>query len=93
MKILQDGKEISTISFGEVEIGQKKEIAVKLFNDGKGKLTELQFKVNPEITIELAPQQIAPEGLGELRLSWMPDLAVTQPIQVKLEITGKEVFG
>jgi len=93
MKILQDGKEVSTIDFGEVELGARKEIIIELENEGEGALTELAFKVNPEIQILAAPHIIAPHSKSSLRLSWMPDANLKQPIQVNLEITGKEVFG
>jgi hypothetical protein len=93
VKILQDGKEVSTISFGEVEFGMKKDILVEIQNDGESTLKELTYTANPEIHISNAPQTIAPHKSAYVTLSWIPDAKLQQPIQVNLEITGKEVFG
>lgn len=93
MKLLKEGKEIADIDFGEVEFGAKKELVLGLENDGEGTLTELAFKINPEIKIEgLPPKIIAPHERASIRLSWLPEISLRQPIKVKLEITGKEVF-
>lgn len=93
MKILQDGKEITAIDFGQVEFGMKKDIFIEIQNDGVATLTELQFKANPEIQISNAPSTIKPHKSAYVTLSWIPDANLQQPINVNLEITGKEVFG
>lgn len=92
MKLLKEGKEIADIDFGEVEFGAKKELIIEVYNDGEGTLTDLQFKVNPEIQIIDAPKQIPKQESRLLQLSWLPEISLRQPIKIKLEITGKEVF-
>ena len=93
MKILQDGKEVAMISFGEVEFGVRKDILVEIYNDGEGEVRELEFKADPTIQVLNPPLKIAKRQSAYLTLAWIPDANLTQPINTKLEITGKEVFG
>jgi hypothetical protein len=93
MRLMQGGKEVTVIDFGSVEFGTKKEISVDLVNDSEAALRELQVSVNPEITIESkVPAFMLPQDTITLQLSWMPKLEIKKPINVNLEITGKEVF-
>lgn len=92
MKLMQGGKEITAIDFGEVEIGVKKDIDVIIVNDSGATLKELRYiLMRTEVKILDAPAMIAPHAEGVIRLSWTPKLKLKAP-KVDLEITGKEVY-
>jgi len=90
-KIVKHGH-IKNLDFEEVLIGTKIEISVIIENDTNAFVTELQFKVDPEIKIESAPSEIGPNGEGILRLSWIPSSDLRQPINTSIKITGKEIY-
>ena len=83
---------VESINFGEVEVATEKQITVALTNDSVATLSELKFKVAPEITIVSAPVTIAPNSKAELILSWIPDVNLNQPLNTNLEISGKEIY-
>lgn len=83
---------VPKIDFGICEMGIKKDIVVIIENETNATVTELQFKVDPEIKIESSPTEIPSGGKGILVLSWIPNLSLKQPLDTKLEIKYKEVY-
>ena len=92
MRLLQNGKETAAIDFGMVELGTRKEIIVELENNGEGTLTDLIFKIDFDVQIIDAPKTVNPHATVPIRLSWAPTPELRQPLEVTLEVTGKEVF-
>jgi len=102
MKIFTDKdlkKEIKTINFGKVKVGEKKEITVWLYNDSKGILTNLVFEffgpaLPPSEKIEIieAPITIQPGKAEPLTLRWKPSPQFKKALEVGLRVTGELIY-
>ena len=102
MKIFADKelkKEIKTINFGKVKVGESKEVTVWLYNDSKGILTNLAFEffgstLPPTEKIEIveAPVTIQPGKAEPLTLRWKPSSKFEKALEVGLRVTGELVY-
>jgi len=102
MKIFADKelkKEIKTIHFGKVKVGESKEVTVWLYNNSKGILTNLDFELTgpelpPSEKIEIveAPVTIQPGKAEPLTLRWKPSAKFEKALEVGLRVTGELVY-
>lgn len=92
MKILKNKKIIEDLDLGVVSAGESKEFIFEVFNDGKGYLKELTFKVeHPEVKIIKAPLELNPYEKKEVTIKWSPAVDIEEGLKVKLSVEGKKI--
>lgn len=96
MKMFRDPEleeEISQIDFGEVEIGQSKEVTVYLLNERDTLLKNLNFSFkNTDVEVVTSPRTLSPRQISKLTVRWTPNLQIKKALKIDLVIRGEEVI-
>lgn len=96
MKMYRDPElkeEISQIDFGEVEIGQSKEMTVYLLNERDTLLKNLNFSFkNKDVEVIESPRALSPRQITKLVVRWTPNLQIKSALKIDLLVRGEEVI-
>jgi len=86
--------EADRISFGEVEVGLKKEITIYILNDTDGELENIELDIpeNHGVTIIDKPETINKHGSTPVTLRWKPSLDLREALETNMIITAKEIY-
>jgi len=100
MKLFNDSElkheitENTSISFGEVEVGLKKDITIYIYNDTDGELENIELDIpkNNDVTIIEKPEKINKHSHSPVTLRWKPSLDLRQALKTEITIAAKEIY-
>lgn len=97
MKIYKDKdliSEVQTLDFGIVEAGETEIKTFWVYNDSNAYYRKMKFNIeHEEVSILEAPEELAPQAVGELKVEWKPSITLKEGLKTSLKITGKELWG
>lgn len=86
--------EITTLDFGIVDAGTKKEFKFFLYNDSLAELMNLKFDIkHPEIKILKMPSAIHKDSVAEFTIEWEPSITLKEGLKIQLTISGEELWS
>jgi len=90
----QSGKEIDSVRFGIVRVGESKIVDLTVENTGNSTLLDMKFLFdNPEVEVVKAPVRLNKKESGLLSVKWLPRLKPDRGLQCSLKFTADELFG
>jgi len=90
----QSGKEIDSLQFGVVRVGEFRIIDLIVTNDNSSTLLDMKFLFdNPEVEVIKAPIRLNKKESGLLSVKWTPKLKPEQGLQCSLKFTADELWG
>ena len=99
MKILLNGKEVSTLDLGMVKIGETKEYLYTLENDSKWDIIEIELSLKQmngqhisEVQFLEFPKEMKAYKTATLKFSWTPSVEIKSGLTSQLQIKALEVW-
>ena len=87
--ISQDGKEVSEINFGIVQVGTTKSLDIEVKNMGDAILFDIAYSIpHPDVEIKSSPSKLGPSESGTISLKYTPAEDREEGLRIKLNIKG-----
>lgn len=95
MRLFQD-KECSvpleTVDFGEVEVGTSTTLKLWLQNDSYGVLHKIKVECSDPTVKTACPDALKPKEVGEVVLTWTPELDRRKGLHCDVKAEGVETY-
>lgn len=86
-------EEIKLLNFGEVELGDAKELSIFVKNVSSHRVEVLDFSIDvPYVMVLEFPKELKSKEIGNVRLKWKVDPSLKKKMEGKLSYKVKEVF-
>ena len=87
--ISQEGKEVSEINFGIVQVGTTKSLDIEVKNNGNAILFDIVYNIpHPDVEIKSSPSKLGPNESGTISLKYTPAEDREEGLRIKLNIKG-----
>jgi len=87
--LLLDGREISEIDLGVVQVGTVKNMDIDVQNKGDALLFDIEYAIpHPDVEILSSPKKLGPNESGTISLKYTPAEDREEGLRIKLNIKG-----
>jgi len=89
ISLLRDGREITEIDLGVVQVGTVKNMDIDVQNRGDALLFDIEYSIpHPDVVILSSPTKLGPNESGTISLKYTPAEDREEGLRIKLTIRG-----